>query len=390
MRPRILQDFNPFQKSERLQFHRHVWSFVVFFLAASASFSGFYSANQFHEAGTPTGYYQYGLEQMLAGTAERPYVYRQLLPMAANWADRVTPQSIKNLVNARQIGPNYHMFSALQSSPIAMNEQYSFRYLIFYLSTFMFALAATYGMYRVCLEVQVPPPAAVLAPMVLILLLPYIFAVIGFFYDYSELAFMAFAVWITARYRWRWVIPIAALAAWNKESFFFFVPMLYPFMRRRSSRTSSLTGIGLLCFVCGVIYLLLRARFAHNAGVTVYFQTSNHLNYLIHHPRFLLFTTEEAYGLRVPLFFSAIPLALVIWSVARVWKRLATEVRQHAKIAAAINLPLFILFCAPAEARDLSMLYISLLFVIAANLEDWFRSAGLWASEGVQAKQPGT
>jgi hypothetical protein len=369
--------FNRFALRRLLRFHQRVWILIAFFLAASASFNGFYSANRFHEAGTSAGYYQYDLERMFDGTAERPYVYRQLLPMAVNWADRVTPQSVKNMVNARQLGSTYHMFAALQSSPLAMNERYFFRYLIFYLATFMFAFAATYGMYLVCLEVHFPPASAMLAPIIMILLLPYIFGFIGFFYDYSELAFMALALWITARFGWWWVIPIAALGAWNKESFLFFIPMLYPFMRRRSSRASALAGVGVLCLICGVVYLLIKMHFAHNPGVTVYFQPPNQLKYLREYSRFLLFTTEEAYGIRVPLFFSAIPLLLIVWSVMRVWRRLSTEVRHHAKIAAAINIPLFILFCAPAEARDLSLLYMSLLFVIATNLEDCFKQPGM-------------
>ena len=45
--------------------------------------------------------------------------------------------------------------------------------------------------------------------------------------------------------------------------------------------------------------------------------------------------------------------------------------QRHAQIAAAINLPLYVLFCAPGELRNLSMLYVVLLVVLATNLEEW-------------------
>jgi hypothetical protein len=45
-------------------------------------------------------------------------------------------------------------------------------------------------------------------------------------------------------------------------------------------------------------------------------------------------------------------------------------------IAAAINFPLFFLFCIPGELRNLSMLYVPILFLMLANLEAWQRSPG--------------
>jgi hypothetical protein len=37
----------------------------------------------------------------------------------------------------------------------------------------------------------------------------------------------------------------------------------------------------------------------------------------------------------------------------------------------ALNFPLFLLFCAPGELRDLSMLYVTLLLLVAASLAEW-------------------
>ena len=66
--------------------------------------------------------------------------------------------------------------------------------------------------------------------------------------------------------------------------------------------------------------------------------------------------------------FTLIPLALLVWTVWRGWKLLPKPFQRHGQIAAAINLPLFFLFCQPGEMRDLSMLYIVFLLLLAMNI----------------------
>jgi hypothetical protein len=48
-------------------------------------------------------------------------------------------------------------------------------------------------------------------------------------------------------------------------------------------------------------------------------------------------------------------------------RHLPTTIQQHAQIAAAINIPLYLVLSYPGELRDLSLLYITLLLAIAAN-----------------------
>jgi hypothetical protein len=85
----------------------------------------------------------------------------------------------------------------------------------------------------------------------------------------------------------------------------------------------------------------------------------------------LILGTQETYGVRLINTFSVLPIALLVWTVWRAWKKLPLAVKRHAQIAAAINIPLYFLFCAPGELRDLSMLYVALLLVVAVNLNEW-------------------
>jgi hypothetical protein len=89
------------------------------------------------------------------------------------------------------------------------------------------------------------------------------------------------------------------------------------------------------------------------------------------HPRDLVFGAEKTYGVQTPKAYTLGPMLLLVWTVWRVWGHLPRAVKRHGQIAAAINLPLYFLFCWPGELRDLSLLYVVFLLVVASNLSEW-------------------
>ena len=363
-----------FQRILTSWLYYRVCCFVLFFVAASASFSGFYDKWHFREAGVSESDEYASFESILDGTAYRPYVYRQLLPAAASLIGRMVPLSIQNSWYSRSVEGSDAHIGGMADSSAARNKVYFLRYRVIYLATFLFALLAVYAMYLVCKALEVPEPAAVFAPVIVILLVPYIMSGGGYFYDYSELAFLALAVWIALRFDWWWLIPVAALGAWNKESFLFIIPSLYPMFRRRHSRTGAWLGVTVLCLVCGAIYYSLRLRFAQNPGSTVELSWHEQLQFFLS-PQLLLFSLEKTYGMLVVSVFTVAPMALLVWTVWRAWGQLPRVIQQHAQIAAAINIPLYLLFSAPGELRDMSMLYIVFLMVLAVNLSNWVSSS---------------
>jgi hypothetical protein len=203
------------------------------------------------------------------------------------------------------------------------------------------------------------------APVVMILLLPYLMTGGGFFYDYPELAFFALAVWVALRFRWWWLIPIAALGTWSKETFLLFLITLYPLLRRNASRGTAVFRVGALCAVSLAVLIPVRLHFAQNPGGGMGAWWPRQMSFYLHD---LFFATEETYGVRMLSASTLLPMALLAWTAVRGWRELPTAIRRHAQIAAAINLPLYIFFCNPGELRNLSMLYVVLLLLIAANV----------------------
>ena len=298
-----------------------ICSIVLFAIAGSASFNSFFHSRGFNDASLPGAWTKSTFESMVDGTAYRPYVYRHLLPDVANGLDEVAPLSFKAKLYAFQWNHWVPYIKALGPYPAARNKAYFFRYLILYLADYFFAFLAVYAMYRVCLSVGLAKPTAVFAPVIIILLVPYVLSGRGFYYDYPEMAFFALAVWISLELDWWWLIPLAALGAWNKESFLFFIPTLYPLFRRRNSALSAGIGVGVLVVLCGAIYCWMRLRFAHNPGATVVFPWRDPLQLLLH-PKALVLATKEVYGLPMLSGYTVGPILLLVWSVWRAWRRL--------------------------------------------------------------------
>lgn len=363
-----------------------ICQFILFFMAASASFNGYYTQCHFHEAGITGGWEPISFNKMVDGTAWRPYIYRQMLPSLANWADSHASQEYKDSWFNREGKVPHAYISAIAVSPEVQNKTYFFRYLVVYAAAFFFALLAVYSMYFVCRALEFSEPVAMFSAIGMILLIPYFMMSSqnsGYFYDYPELAFLSLAVWATLKFDWWWAIPIAALGTWNKESFLFVIPALYPIIRRRASRLSALIGVGVLCAACIAVYYPERVHFAHNLGGTVEFQWHAQLE-SFRHPAELLFSTQQTYGIRIIRAFSLVPMSLLVWTVWRAWKQLPLEIRRHGQLAAAINIPLYLVFCTPGELRDLSLLYIVLLAVVAVNLKMWLDNLG---EEGQSAEK---
>jgi hypothetical protein len=199
---------------------------------------------------------------------------------------------------------------------------------------------------------------------------------------------LALAVWISIKFDWWWLAPVCLLAVWNKESFVVFLPTLYPFFRLRASRVGSITQVILLGLLCLPTYLFIHLRFAHNPGGSVIFFLPDQLGLFLH-PLSLLKLTQEVYGLPMLNGFTILPAALTAWTVWNSWPSLPPAFKRHTQIAAAINIPLYLLFSFPGEVRDLSLLYDSLLVLLAMNLKNWMEFTARQAKTGEMVAESG-
>lgn len=360
--------------------------FCAYTVVAAAVFNGFYTKWRLND-----GHPALGLAQMVDGAAHRPYVYRQLVPAMANGIQSLLPPSTverlsERLTDPRRVDSRSGLAMRYPASE-AMLPAITVRYHLVYYLTFFALLASLFVMRRLCLQAGTGVAAATGAPLVFALLLPFFLTEGGYFYDFFEVLFMMSAVLLAMNTscktpaRLAVLLVMAAIATWNKEAFFFFTPALYPLLRRNLPRLHALSFVGALLFVCGCVYLALRMRYAANPGSTVDFQLWENLSFYLNPGNW--FRTESTYGVALPRAFSLVAMLAFAAIACCGWGRMPKTLRQHALLALTINLPLLLLFCSPGEVRNLSMLYPSLLCLIA---QAWVaRQACHSAAEGAHA-----
>lgn len=359
------------QRGKWTAWYYRICGLVLFFVVAAASFNGYYDKYRLldiDEFGNMHS--RLAFEPMIDGTADRPFVYRQLLPMTANWINRRVSSATQDRLYKRYIHiGGINIGRDPYDSPVLHDPHYFFRYVTVYVTVFLFAWAAVYAMFHLAQAVGNSPPCAAIASMTMILLFPYFLINAGFYYDYPELFFFAVVVWMALKVDGWWILPVAALATWNKESFLSFTPALYPLLRQRATRTAAIVRTGAILLTCAAVYEPLRIRFRHNGGSTVETHISEQIQALLH-PATLM-TREWDYGLLALQGLNPLTIVLAVGTVWLGWSRLTRPVQRFTLFCLCINGPLFFLFCAPGELRDLSMLYVPMLLLIAANLTQW-------------------
>ncbi len=359
----------------------------AYIVVAAAVMNGFYTKWRLND-----GHPALGLSHMVDGTAHRPYVYRQFVPALANGIQALLPPATvarlsERLAEPRRVNSRSGLAMRYPASE-ALLPAVTLRYHLVYYLTFAALLTSLFVMRRVALQAGAGAVAATAAPALLALMVPFFLTEGGYFYDFVELLFFMSAVLLAGGasrqtpMRLCALAVLAGLATWNKEAFFFFTPALYPLLRRNLPRPQAAGAVAVLLLVCGCVYLALRMRYAGNPGSTVDYQLWDNLRFYADPGNWL--RTENTYGVLLPRGFSLVTVLVLAGTAVNGWPRLPQAWRRHAQVALVINAPLFVLFCSPGEMRNLSMLYPSLLCLLALALAKWLAPPAGSTPGGVQ------
>lgn len=200
-----------------------------------------------------------------------------------------------------------------------------------------------------------------------VLAFPYLETVGGYFYDGMELAFLSAAVLATLKGRYIVLLVLAALATYNKESFFFFLPTLYPLLRFSTGKKQTVAVLLPAMLISGAINFLTKINYVSNDGGAAEFHLWTNLgNYLL---PWAYRQIEVTYGMPGPhgTFFLTLIVCLLV--IIRAWPFVPKMFRLHIILCMLINLPLFVLFCATGELRNLSFLYVGFVVCLAFSIK---------------------
>lgn len=333
---------------------------LIYFIVASASFQGYFSKWSFRIEPTLS------IDRMLDGTANRPYVYRQLIPQIANAIDRVTPIPVKEKLASKftSIIESTYASTKLES----FKPQYMFRCFIVYTISSASLLISMFLLRIICIEVSKSNISGTIAPICFSLSFPLILTQGGYFYDFGELLFFSASFLLALRNRFIWILPITPFAVLNKESFLFFLFTLIPLIKPLTSRYKLVLFTISSVFLAVVVNLVVKSVYANNDGAALEFHLQDNIRFYLN-PLHYLFSHESGYGTILPKGFSIINLLPIFIIVSKSWQLLERPIKQHTLVALTINIPLFVLFCYRDELRNLSMLYIAFTIMIAVYVK---------------------
>lgn len=333
---------------------------ALFWIAAAAGYSG-----SIQKHGMPDGARGGGIEVMLDATAKKPYVYRQLGPQVANLLGRVVPLPLQDAIGAA-VAPE-QTYTRTRS---VTNPAFRFRYICLYYLSFLSLFASLFVLRRILLDQGLDERISTFAPAVFVIAFPYVQTGGGYYYDHIELCFVALAFLAAQRGKVAALLAISLVATLNKESFFFFLPTLLPLLDRHIGRKRALLACGGAILVSGAVNAALKILFFDSQGVAAEFKLfRNILNYL--NPlTYLQF--ENTFGIVAPAGVFVGTLLVVAIVVLRGWQASPAAVRHHVLIAACLNLPLFLAFCATGELRNLSLLFVGFVVLSAHALQQHF------------------
>jgi hypothetical protein len=167
--------------------------------------------------------------KMLTGTADRPYVYRQLVPVISKFTAWLVPQWAIELF---QKGPDTLKNTInLLSQGIYPREAIAAIILIYFcLLGFIFAERALLK------QLEYPQEAQQIIPIVLTILVLPLTVFHGYIYDLPQLFLFTLGLLFIVRKQWHFYLPLLAIATLNKETSIFLIMIFALYFFRSLSR----------------------------------------------------------------------------------------------------------------------------------------------------------
>ena len=348
------------------KFDKIVKKFMLIFLVltvTAAGFNGFFLKWTLRD-GDP----YFGLEAYLEETAQRPFAHRVLIPNVVKNITAAIPDEYREKISKKLIERNEIEKKYAQAQ---VPEKYVIEYHLTYLLAFLSLFALIWVIRSILCDVTGDKVAGTLAALLFGLIIPYIEVLGGYFYDFPEFLAFFLAIKFAISGKLIAILFLTPIAELNKETFFFFIPTLFPFVRQRLDFKKSAAYILGAMFVAGVTYLFVLSRFAENSGAMADWRIIDHAQDFFRISSY--FITDSIYGIALPSRMFVTHIIYVLWIGKTSWKFLSDEWKLHIKIALLINGVLYFMFVLPGELRDLGLLFPSLMILTAYFIREILR-----------------
>lgn len=311
------------------------------------------------------------LEKMFEGTANRPFIYRQLMIRIADAIDKAMPETSKKLamVYLDQFELRKHFF---QEGFISW-DKYGFRYHLLYWFDFLAILISLLMLRQISSKYFESAILVNFAPLAFGLLLPTVFKYGGYFYDFPNLMFITMFsyYYVTRRFYAVWIVYL--LAVLNKESSvllpFIMIPSTFLTQEKYFS-VKQLVGL----IVSGAIVLFsVRYHFAANPGYNFEYHMWDNIHYDLN-PLTYITEWHDLYGAAIPFpaYNNIIILLPLLYIIYDGWSYADKSLHCWLVTATALSFPLFVWFGYYGEFRALDLMFIPIYLIIGMSLDHYF------------------
>lgn len=369
-------------KSQCIYFQKHRYAFsillsreafvlLIYMAVAASVLNIFMQTRSFRE-----GSAEFGFSKMLEGSADRPFVHRQLVPIIANYAAGLVSPEEKPAFVERYLDPyrlkklyfekgKYQIYETIE----VWSPDYAIKYHITYFILFFSLLGTLY-----CLRALIPSvspkenPLTPFVPVLFILLLPLSFMHGNYYYDFVELLFLSMLLLTAIKGYYAWWLLLLPLAVLNKESNIL-VPFLYAvIIIGNSSKWRSRLFLAFGFIASAGVYFFIKQKYSLNHGGTVMWQLEKNIDFWLTPKSYFLWHDFYAPMILFPRGLNIILLVILSSLLFWQWGKKPLFAKRLFVVALLINIPLFILFCWQDEVRNLSFLFLPIYLLIVHTL----------------------
>lgn len=316
------------------------------------------------------------LSAMLSGEADRPYVYRQLLPSLVNHVEPSLPEVISDFLAADVAPLLYRQFTEPlinRYETIVPNlrdratQDWSQKpYRIKYVLTVTLMLVSLWATLNIlgliASAVGASKPVRLLGPVVYALLLPLTFLNGGYFYDFTEQFFVSLLLLAALRRNWLLWFLVAIAGQLNKETMLMAPFFLAPIIVYNAGLIRALLLVCATTAICFLLYLAVKDHFYLNPGVVMQYNLADNLAFWLTPANYAQFTDMYTIGFPLPrITFCLVIIGVMVYSVHAPLPALLSS-----SIALAVLVPLFIVLGSRDEFRALGQAF-PLFYLVAVS-----------------------
>jgi hypothetical protein len=259
------------------------------------------------------------LSKVLEGTAERPYVYRILLPLLARLFSPTIPSRVAEWFASAPPALNV-VFDRLSGGMYPREAAFIIAAMFLSLIGFVYTEKIFLG------ELGFPEKEKLTWPLFIQLFILPVNMFTGYYYDLPQLFLMTLSLLLMYRGDWNIYLVVLALASLNKETSLFLVVVFVIYFWPRLDHHDFFKLLIIQLLVYGVIRVLLLYTFQNNPGAPILFTTPAQFDKYRDYPYAFVFTL---------LYFS-----IVAYLILRRWGRK----HEFLRAASIIGLMILVLF----------------------------------------------